>query len=65
MKEFGSSGNQTYPQWSYRDERHFYKDVHRVVRAVARPYDTVGPISKDTEGLTSEDLASFPVITIP
>jgi len=63
------SWNQTYPQWSYRDERQFYQDVHRVVRAVARPYDAVGPTSEDTgkdiEGSTSEDFAAFPVISIP
>jgi hypothetical protein len=43
----------------------FTQDVHRVIRAVARPYDAVGPTREDTEGSTSEDLASLPVISIP
>jgi hypothetical protein len=63
------SWNQTYPHWSYRDEWQFYQDVHRVLRAVARPYNTVSPTSEDTvkvtEGSMSEDFASFPVISIP
>jgi hypothetical protein len=61
--------NQTYPQWSYRDEWQFYQDVHRVIRAVARPYDAVGPTSENTgevtEGSMNEAFATFPVITIP
>jgi len=61
--------NQTYPHWSYRDEWQFYQDVHRVIRAVARPYDAVGPTSEKTgevaEGSMNEAFATFPVITIP
>ena len=60
------SWNQTHPQWSYRDERQFYQDVHRVIRAVARPYDnTAGSTSEDAEGSTSGDFATYPVISIP
>jgi hypothetical protein len=61
--------NQTYPHWSYPDEWQFYQDVHRVIRAVARPYDAVGPTSENTgevtEGSMNEAFATFPVITIP
>jgi hypothetical protein len=61
--------NQIYPHWSYRDEWQFYQDVHRVIRAVARPYDAVGPTSENTgevtEGSMNEAFATFPVITIP
>lgn len=51
------SWNQQHQQWSYDDERQFYNDVHRIVRAVARPYDTVGT--------DSEVISTLPTLSIP
>lgn len=31
--------NQEYPEWAFQDERNFFRDCRRTIRAVARPYD--------------------------
>ncbi len=33
--------NTSYPAWAYEDERRFYRDCHRTIRAVVRPYDAI------------------------
>ncbi len=43
--------NETYPHWAYENDRQFYRDCRRIFRAVARPYDETGSMSKDLDTL--------------
>ncbi len=33
--------NEAHQGWAYDDERQFYRDCHRIIRTIARPYDEI------------------------
>ena len=40
--------------WAYEDERRFYRDCHRTLRTIVRPYDTTGPLGPGSYSMPPE-----------